>query len=205
MISPITQPYDLSPLYHVVGSYNCRINELEMSQNAIAPGMWSNVILREAPARVIEIGTCKGGLSSLLSFICGEVKAKFTTMDTRASLIYELAPCGQFLQWDCFQHQEEIMAWIGSPGQTILLCDGGNKMLEFNTFVRALKPGDIIAAHDCIFDDETAFDRGVVKHEKPYIGWGFNEVHLEMLNRDGLEPFQPYWTQLSGWTVWKRL
>jgi hypothetical protein len=31
---------DVSPFYHLVGGYNCRIQEYEMSQNIIAPAAW---------------------------------------------------------------------------------------------------------------------------------------------------------------------
>lgn len=197
-------PDDVSPLYHTVGGYNVRINDLEMSQSAIAAGIWSTIILRERPARVIEIGTCKGGFSALLSYVCQSVGASFSTMDVRDSLQYELAGCGQFLIWDCFEHEHEITQLLQLNGLSILLCDGGNKMNEFKTFAPSLKSGDIIAAHDCV-------NVRAVKEGEPtadptdFIGWGFNEVHLHKMDLAGLEKFEPYWTEMSGWTVWKKL
>ena len=48
---------DLSPFYHLVGEYNCRIQEYEMSQNIVAPVAWMLAISIHKPSMVIEIGT----------------------------------------------------------------------------------------------------------------------------------------------------
>ena len=61
------KPDDLSPLYHLHGAYNIRINEREMSQNLIAPAAWALAIMLHKPKMVIEIGTSKGGMSALLA------------------------------------------------------------------------------------------------------------------------------------------
>jgi hypothetical protein len=41
-----------------------------------------------------------------------------------------------------------LLEMIGKPGRTVLFLDGGDKPHEFNLFVPALKPGDIVAVHD---------------------------------------------------------
>ena len=194
---------DLSPMWHTIGP-NLRINEMMMSQSAMAPGIIATMILREAPARVIEIGTSAGGFASMLSYVCQSVGTQFTTMDIRPSLDYKLAPCGRFLTWDCFAHIDEIGAWIASPGLTILLCDGGNKPLEFNTFSKFLKPGDIIGAHDYMADATHIRPDGTEHRIDPNIGWGFCETSLCNLELEGLSSFQPYWTELCGWTIWQK-
>ena len=35
------KPHDVSPLYHLTGGYNVRINDYEMAQNLIAPAAWA--------------------------------------------------------------------------------------------------------------------------------------------------------------------
>lgn len=185
---------DISPFYHVVGEYNVRLNDMEMSQSGIAPAILGTIIMREVPKRVIEIGTCKGGMSALLSYVCQSNGAEFITMDVREPLQYNLAPCGRYLNWNCFEHVEEIGAWISSEGLTILLCDGGNKVREFNAFSKVLKTGDIIGAHDYMAEGDFQSN----------IGWGFCEVQLQDLDLNGLEPFHHYWTELSGWTIWRK-
>lgn len=43
---------------------------------------------------------------------------------------------------------QSIKRMIESPGRVLLLCDGGNKPKEVNTFGVYLKPNDVIMAHD---------------------------------------------------------
>jgi hypothetical protein len=45
---------------------------------------------------------------------------------------------------------EFIKDFIQSEGTTLVLCDGGNKISEFNLISPLLKEGDIIMAHDYI-------------------------------------------------------
>ena len=49
----------------------------------------------------------------------------------------------------------EVKDFIQSTGNTIVLCDGGNKIAEFNILSEFLKSGDIILAHDYAFDNAT--------------------------------------------------
>ena len=41
-----------------------------------------------------------------------------------------------------------LAAEVAKPGRTVVLCDNGNKVLEFNLFATYLKPGDFIFTHD---------------------------------------------------------
>ena len=45
---------------------------------------------------------------------------------------------------------EDVRNSIQSPGRTLVLCDGGNKITEFNRLSYLLKTGDIIMAHDYV-------------------------------------------------------
>jgi hypothetical protein len=55
---------------------------------------------------------------------------------------------------DAFEDLDRIFDYIQSDGQTLVLCDGGNKPAEFNLFSRILKTDDIIMAHDYVIDNE---------------------------------------------------
>ena len=170
-----------------------------MSQNLIAPAAWMLAIKVHKPRIVIEIGTCKGGLSNLLSSVTASYGGEFHTMDIVTGgekNKYPLYGSASFHLWDCFEHIEEIRAWIEAPGLVFLLCDGGNKPKEFNTFSDFLKPGDVIAAHDWL--DET------IPNYSPDF-WGCHETHQtaldEAIKSNGLVDFVPLWFQFSAWCV----
>lgn len=104
---------------------------------------------------VIELGSGGGGLSMFLSDQCKKYNIKFVT--------YEKYPDGgitdnieftkrniDFKQRDIFDPQtiQEVKDLLSSSGKSLVLCDGGNKIKEFNTYVDYIKLGDIIMAHD---------------------------------------------------------
>lgn len=47
-----------------------------------------------------------------------------------------------------------ITEYIQQQGTTLVLCDGGNKITEFNTIAPLIKSGDFIMAHDYISTQE---------------------------------------------------
>lgn len=51
---------------------------------------------------------------------------------------------------DCFSNEsiENIKNLINSNGRTLILCDGGNKINEFNLYSQYLKNNDVIMLHD---------------------------------------------------------
>lgn len=135
----------VEPLYTLSDEYNHRFFGLEMYQNAVAPMLLNFLVEVAHPARVIEIGTSKGGLSYLFTLgseLCGY---DFITVDIEDTAAYTL-PGATVIVGDVFDIGLED--YIAAAGRTILLCDGGDKRREFDTFARYLKPGDIIGAHD---------------------------------------------------------
>jgi hypothetical protein len=166
---------DLSPLYHLTGPCNTNLNGLEMAQNIIAPAAWSLAILKHKPEMVIEIGTSKGGLSSLLSACIDVYGGEFHTMDIHDDGDYNQYPLygnSTFHLWDCFEHVSDIQEMILRKGRCFILCDGGNKPKEFNVFSRFLKFGDVIAAHDWCDESEPDYSP---------LWWGWCETHSHQL------------------------
>jgi len=49
---------------------------------------------------------------------------------------------------DIFERVDYLKNMISNTGTTLVLCDNGNKPLEVQAFAPALKPGDVIMAHD---------------------------------------------------------
>jgi hypothetical protein len=144
--------------------------------------------------QVIELGARHGGLSVLLHLACAIYKAHFVTYDKFASIqyvdVFERLGIHCRIQ-DIFAPEgtREIQEIIARPGTTILLCDNGNKMGEFNHFSDYLKPGDYILAHDYA-PNKTVLDARVVKG-----GWRWMEIQdsdiQEACARNELEPYEP--------------
>jgi hypothetical protein len=93
---------------------------------------------------------------------------------------------------DCFDVAHLIAHRIQSSGMCFVLCDGGNKEKEFNTFSKFLKPGDVIGAHDWINDRIPNFNPDY---------WSWSEVSEFNLDLSGLAPFMPEWFEKSAWFV----
>lgn len=53
-----------------------------------------------------------------------------------------------FRQVDILFSLEEIAQECAKKGKTVLFCDNGNKIIEFNALSDKLKPGDMIVTHD---------------------------------------------------------
>jgi len=99
----------------------------------------------EDPATIIEIGTYNGGLTTLLT----DIKPDVTIHTFDISPIPENLPKTAFPhQKDVFQYKSEIIKLIRRHGKTILFCDGGDKVREFNEFAPYLKEDDCILGHD---------------------------------------------------------
>ena len=195
------KPDDLSPLYNLTGPSNTNLNGLEMAQNCIAPAAWALAILKHKPSMVIEIGTSKGGLSSFLSGCVAHYGGEFHTMDIHGNGDYNKYPLhgnAAFHLMDCFSGGgiSFIVDRISCSSKCFILCDGGNKIKEFNTFSKLLDTGDVIGAHDWI--DET-------DPEYSPLYWGWLETHSKDLDFTGLKEFMPEWFYPSAWCVRQKI
>jgi len=105
------------------------------------------------PERIIEIGTDRGNLAVYFLSLCINIGAKFVTYDiidnTDHSTLKNLLGFYNSLRIrSCWDDEQVIRNLISEDGRTILFCDGGDKIKEFNTFASSLKVGDIIGCHD---------------------------------------------------------
>ena len=144
--------------------------------------------------RIIEIGTHDAGLSIFLALYCNlskrlpqlnssvGYKAR-TTMKTprdfftfdvvmrdesMTDLVQRLG--GHAIIQDVFDPLciSGVGSLIKKEGQSLLICDGGNKKREFEVYSPILKQGDIIMAHDYA-RDATSFEK--VKNRGIWHGW----------------------------------
>ena len=114
------------------------------------------------PSRVLEIGTAGGGFILAVREILNEIGLHDTpvrTFDVIESPYYEKLRTFniEINIENIFDHEylnlvkpERIVPYIQQEGITIVFCDGGHKVGEFNSIAPHIKKGDYILAHDYI-------------------------------------------------------
>lgn len=149
------------------------------------------------PSRILEIGTSLGGLTQYLKHICDGLglDTNIRSYDIHGRHEYDkMVKNGIDVRIENIFSQDynelidnEVEEFIKSEGVTIVLCDGGNKIREFNFLSKYLKVGDIIMAHDY------AYDREVFLNEIDKIYWNWHEISesdiKESVEKHNLKPF----------------
>ena len=111
---------------------------------------FTTFLTEEKPDRIIEIGTAYGGCTLILADIANTTA--IYTYDNRDVCWHRTKNKKNVttVVGDVFSQEihDQIKGLIQSEGKVLLLCDGGNKVKEFNTFAPYLKSGDMIMAHD---------------------------------------------------------
>jgi len=121
-----------------------------------------NFLKDVAPVRILEIGTALGGFTSFLKEAIDELSLPCNIrsydiyyrpwyddmiqsgIDVRVENIFNI-------NWSSIDNLE-VINYIQQPGTTVVLCDGGYKVAEFNLFSQFIKQGDFILAHDFVQD-----------------------------------------------------
>jgi len=105
--------------------------------------------------RICEIGTAQGGTTVLFGlhmFKNEGVTLTFDNAGTFNSKWRELSVLLgiEFSNLDVFKEEgtNKLKEFVQRDGVSLLFCDGGNKVQEFNSFAPFLKSGDVIMAHD---------------------------------------------------------
>lgn len=116
---------------------------------------------------IIEIGTYKGALSVFLGLECYERQFKpLLTFDIKKygelPRLFDLLKI-DFVFRDCFAEEstEKIKQYLDAP--ILFVCDGGNKIREFNQFAPLLFQGSVIAVHDWPYEAWYAAVKETVK------------------------------------------
>lgn len=144
-------------------------------QNPYAFELFFNFIKKVRPSRIIEIGTSLGGFTKFLNSTCKKlgIDCKVVTYDIYnkneyTTLIKEGidVKIENIFNSNYTSLKEDVINFIKDPGVTIVLCDGGDKIREFNLISNYLKVGDFILAHDYA-ENKKIFE---------------NEVHMKLWN-----------------------
>jgi len=134
--------------------------KIRLQQNGFFLDNLENIILSINPHRIIEIGTARGGTTLAISDILiknqmNDCKIKSFDIIGKSHLKNINSPNISFYIGNIFKyknesliHPNEITDFISKDNINLFLCDGGNKIKEFNTLCKYLKKGDVIMAHD---------------------------------------------------------
>lgn len=141
---------------------------------------------------IVEIGTLYGGLSLFLAMHAIQRGGLFYTLDTasganaavRTPLGQLVNMAGSMLTGDCWDEsggKKMLRDIFANPNNhpLLLLCDGGNKPREMQTFIPMLQAGDYVAVHD--WENEINHpDLVSVKHRIEPLFWQACEAAVSM-------------------------
>ena len=151
--------------------------------------------------RVLEIGTATGGFiravrdltnAEIITYDVIESKHKATLEENNISVNVK----------SVFEDYEVVEDYISEKGQVLVLCDGGNKIKEFDVFSKLLKSGDIIMAHD-YSRDEDLFQAYIKNHVWRWCEIQYKDIALAV-ETNNLEPVLTEDFQEAVWTCWKK-
>jgi hypothetical protein len=134
------------------------------------------------PTRILEIGTALGGFTQFLRLVSLDINWPFFI---RSYDIHEMTWYGEIKNLGIDVRVEnifnedysivdpEVISFIQGSGTTLVLCDGGDKVKEFNLLSNYIKQGDYIMAHDYVDTHEN--------FEANYNGkiWNWHEISDE--------------------------
>lgn len=175
-------------------------------QNPNAFKVFYDFIQDTKPSRILEIGTSLGGFTTFLKRSCIELGLN---TDLRSYDIYERQGYDQIrlegvdlrvenIFNDNYSYvNEEVGNYIQSLGTTIVLCDGGYKIGEFNLLSKYLKKGDFILAHDYASNAEYYLQH---VHKKL---WNWHEIDdvsiASAVEENNLSSYKPELFQSAVW------
>jgi len=195
----------------VRGSFNYK--GLSMLQNPNVVNVFKELLMNVKPKRIIEIGTEYGGLTLLLSDLINELGLNETIIrsyDIKIPTFLlthpEFNDKIEIVTKDLFSYQpfslkpesiSELKDFMSEPGSNIILCDGGNKIGEFNVISDIIGEGDVIMAHDYAKNNEVFVERILDKI------WNWNEISesdiIDSINKNNLNPFMEVEFENVAW------
>jgi hypothetical protein len=134
---------------------------------------------------IIELGADYGGLTNMLADNPISSHATIHTFDLNRDRFTNLWPEKiVFHCMDIYANFEYISKLFDENRRVLVLCDGGNKALEYKELSRWLNYGDIIMAHD-YYPDKAEFEAG--KLEGRWNWWEFSD-EVATLNPSLVKP-----------------
>ena len=189
----------------------CAFNGWTSMQHYKAFGYFWDLIEKQKPARVIEIGTAAGGFTRFLKYTVQELNlnTKIISYDTTINTFNKPLLDDTLIDLrikDCFEGDRnnfnELSNDIAAEGLSIVLCDGGWKYKEFNMLSPFLKSGDIIMTHDYCHDRDTFLKNIYGKV------WNWHECEFSHISKavtdNNLQPFMQELFQEAVWGSFRK-
>lgn len=165
-------------------------------QNENAFPAFLSLFDREQFDTIVEIGTAAGGLTLFLRD--NMPNSTIHSFECNMDNVYgnEFAGINIHLA-DAMTdaNLQLINSIILSGNKVLVICDGGCKISEFNTFSKMLKPGDFIMAHDYC-DTKENFNNNIMGKF-----WGWCEIWDEPIS-DSLKTLIKYTDVDFTYAVW---
>lgn len=132
---------------------------LSSQQNHNVYEVFYNFLNEIKPKRILEIGTALGGFTQFLKKVSDESQLDISILSYD---IHEMSWYQNMIQSGIdvrvenvfdpnYQSvKQDVIDFIQQDGVTLVLCDGGNKVGEFNILSNYIKENDIIMAHDYV-------------------------------------------------------
>jgi len=175
-------------------------------QNHNAYEVFYNFLNEIKPKRILEIGTALGGFTQFLNKVSKEsnLDVNILSYDIHRMNWYDTmvdegidVRVENIFNNDYSSVSQEIIDFIKEDGVTIVLCDGGNKVGEFNLLSNYIKDGDFIMAHDYSDNREnfdTNFNRKI---------WNWHEIQDSNINESCLRNnLKSYNKEIFDSVVW---
>jgi len=175
-------------------------------QNYKAFEVFHNFIQSVKPKKILEIGTSIGGFTQFLKYTCDNLglDTHIISLDIHEKHWYsDIIEMGVDLRLEnIFLNNfedvpQEYKDFIQGDGVTIVLCDGGDKVREFNLLSKFLKRGDYILGHDY------AFNRQVFEESVYQKVWNWHELsESDILNCSQENNLVDYNREIFESVVW---
>ena len=175
-------------------------------QNPYAYKVFYDFIETVKPSRILEIGTALGGFTMFLKLVCDDLKlnTNILTYDIYNRYEYESlinnnidVRIENVFDEHYTQVKQEVIDYIQQDGTTVVLCDGGYKIGEFNLLAKYIKKEDFILAHDYATNSE------VFEKEINLKYWNWHEIQdldiQDSVEKYNLESFKPDEFQKAVW------
>lgn len=162
---------------------------------------FEKLFAQENIVRVIEIGTATGGFIRAVRDLTNAEIITYDVIETKHKVTLEENNISVNVQ-SVFEDYDAVEDYISRKGQTLVLCDGGNKIKEFEVFSRILKSGDIIMAHDYSYDD-VLYQAYIKNHVWRWCEIQYKDIALSV-SQNNLEPYMTDEFQEAVWTCWKK-
>lgn len=170
-------------------------------QNKNFYSAFEKLFAEENIVRVIEIGTATGGFIRAVRDLTNAEIITYDVIETKHKSTLEENNISVNVQ-SVFEDYDTVEEYISRKGQTLVLCDGGNKIKEFEVFSRILKSGDIIMAHD-YSRDENLYQAYIKNHVWRWCEIQYKDIALPVAENN-LEPLMTEEFQEAVWTCWKK-